>query len=149
MRGKILKIVYIFIYLVIIQFSFSLTVGVENAEVVCCFITPEYQASLECQFELQYAKKRCKKIIACILTDPNTWIPTDWLHKVIHDVSCVSFDDVSDTPDSNSIMQWLMHYMKKATHPKSNSTLIIDDKPSYLCELINTNTKETVVLNVL
>ena len=134
--GKLSKIVNILIYLTIIQFSFSLAVGVENAEVVCCFITPEYQASLECQFELQYAKKRCKKIIACILTDPNTWIPTDWLHKVIHDVSCVSFDDVSETPDSNNIIQRLMYYMTKPTLPTSNSRLSTDDKPSYLCELI-------------
>jgi len=113
-----------------------LSVGIENAEVVCCFITPEYQASLECRFELQYAKKRSKKIITCILTDPNTWIPTDWLHTVIHDVSCVTFYEITDTPDSNYIVQWLIYYMKKAAHPKSNSASMTDDKPSYIFELI-------------
>ena len=113
-----------------------MSVGIENAEVVCCFITPEYQASLECRFELQYAKKRSKKIITCILTDPNTWIPTDWLHTVIHDVSCVTFYEITDTPDSNYIVQWLIYYMKKAAHPKSNSASMTDDKPSYIFELI-------------
>ena len=33
-------------------------------------------------------------------------------------------------------MQWLMYYMKNATHPKSNSTLMTDDEPSYISELI-------------
>ena len=113
-----------------------MSVGVENAVVVCCFITSEYQASLECRFELQYAKKRYKKIIACILTDPDTWIPTDWLHTVIHDVSRVEFHEITDTPDVDYVMQWLMYYMKNATHPKSNSTLMTDDEPSYISELI-------------
>ena len=117
---------------------FSLADGIEKAAIVCCFLTLEYQASLECRFEFQYAQKRFKKIIPCFLIDPSTLQPSDWLQTVIHDYngSYAEFDDATNISNINYIMQGLTYYMTKPTLPTSNLRLSTDDKPSYLCELI-------------
>ena len=61
---------------------FSLAVGVENAAVVCCFITSDYQKSEDCKLELQYAQKRHKRIIPCMLENIKTWKPCSWLELI-------------------------------------------------------------------
>ena len=51
--------------------------GVENAAVVCCFMTPKYQTSRNCEKEFSYAERRRVPIIPCRLT--RGWEPSDWL----------------------------------------------------------------------
>ncbi|CAF4031097.1 unnamed protein product [Adineta steineri] len=53
----------------------SMAEGVENAAVVCCFMTPEYQESENCRLELTYAERQRKRIIACIIAEKKDWRP--------------------------------------------------------------------------
>ncbi|CAF1546168.1 unnamed protein product, partial [Didymodactylos carnosus] len=51
--------------------------GVENALAVCCFMTPEYQESKNCQKELLYADEQNVPIIPCRIR--SDWKPSSWL----------------------------------------------------------------------
>lgn len=68
--------------------------GIENAAVVCCFMTPDYQKSENCKLELQYAKKRGKRIIPCMLGD-KAWKPSSWLGLITAGEQYISFRDDS------------------------------------------------------
>ncbi|CAF5096480.1 unnamed protein product, partial [Rotaria magnacalcarata] len=74
----------------------SLADGVENAVVICCFITSNYEESGNCKLELQYAQKRYKTIIPCILDDANVWKPADWLEDIVREKNCIDFRDFSE-----------------------------------------------------
>lgn len=69
--------------------------GIENAGVVCCFMTPEYQNSENCKLELQYAKKRGKRIVPCMLGD-KTWKPSSWLGLITAGEQYINFRDISE-----------------------------------------------------
>ncbi|CAF3886146.1 unnamed protein product [Adineta steineri] len=120
----------------------SLAEGVENAAVVCCFMTHDYEKSDFCQFELQYAQKRQKRIIPCMLTDVKTWNPSDWLESIIEDLVPVDFHNVSDP----SIMEEnVMELIYRIKYQHSTSQYIpsqVADKPSYLFELIKYEYKQ-------
>ena len=45
----------------------SLAEGVENAAIVCCFISLDYEKSENCQVELQYAHKRGRRVVLFML----------------------------------------------------------------------------------
>lgn len=51
--------------------------GVEEAAVICPFMTPAYQASQCCKKELNYAEKRQVIIVPVMLT--NNWEASEWL----------------------------------------------------------------------
>ncbi|CAM4840723.1 unnamed protein product [Rotaria magnacalcarata] len=55
--------------------------AVENSSVICCFMTPEYENSKNCQLELKRAQDLGKRIIACMVGDKNDrkWKPSGWL----------------------------------------------------------------------
>ena len=71
----------------------SLAVGVENAVVICCFMTPDYEKSENCKFEVQYAQKRGKSLIPCILGDVSPWKPTAWLESITREHEPIDFYD--------------------------------------------------------
>jgi hypothetical protein len=78
-------------------FSFSLADGVDNAAIVCCFVMEDYEKSDSCKLELQYAYKRHKQIIPCLLNDAKDWKPCRWLEPIITGVICVDFHNASKT----------------------------------------------------
>ncbi|CAF5028445.1 unnamed protein product, partial [Rotaria socialis] len=51
--------------------------GVQGAEVIVCFLTAKYQASTNCQQELQFARDSKVSIVLCRVQ--SSWKPSDWL----------------------------------------------------------------------
>lgn len=78
----------------LVKFAFSMADGVENAAVVCCFMTPKYQNSRNCEKELLYAERRRVSIIPCRLT--RGWEPSTWLGLVIAGLVWVDFRDCAE-----------------------------------------------------
>ena len=114
---------------------FSLADGVENAAIICCFLTPDYENSVYCKFELQYAQKRSKTIIPCLLSDPKAWKPTDWLESIITGLKSIDFHDLSQSSiDSKAreLIDRITYESPTSPHFSSKTT----DIPSYLFELI-------------
>lgn len=71
--------------------------GVENAEVLCCFLTPKYQDSVACKDELTYAKERGVCIIPIRLIAG--WKPTGWLGFTITGHKWIDFRDIDTNID--------------------------------------------------
>jgi hypothetical protein len=73
--------------------------GVENCCVLVCFLTPEYQESINCKKELTYASELHKPIIPCILGSHDKtvkWKPSQWLGLTITDLLYLNFTDIND-----------------------------------------------------
>ena len=72
--------------------------GIENADVVCCFMTSSYQTSRNCQLELEYANKRGIRIIPCMVGEKNEkkWTPSSWLGLITSGLNYINFRDDSD-----------------------------------------------------
>lgn len=68
--------------------------GVENAAVVCCFMTQQYQNSRNCEKELLYAERRRVSIIPCRLT--RGWEPSTWLGLVTAGLVWIDFRETTD-----------------------------------------------------
>jgi len=71
--------------------------GVENAAVLCCFLTPQYQDSVACKDELTYAKERRVSIIPIRLI--KDWKPTGWLGFSITGLKYINFCDMETNKD--------------------------------------------------
>ncbi|CAF2202436.1 unnamed protein product [Rotaria magnacalcarata] len=73
--------------------------AVENSSVICCFMTPEYENSKNCQLELKRAQDLGKRIIACMVGDKNDrkWKPSGWLGLIIAGLTYINFRDDSDS----------------------------------------------------
>ena len=71
--------------------------GVENAEAICCFLTPKYQDSVACKDELTYAKERGVCIIPIRLM--RDWKPTGWLGFTITGHKWIDFRDFDTNMD--------------------------------------------------
>jgi hypothetical protein len=85
--------------------------GVENCCVLVCFLTPEYQESINCKKELTYAVQMNKPIIPCILgsQDKGTkWKPSGWLGFTITDMLYLNFSHI-DSNNIDSKCQELIH----------------------------------------
>lgn len=63
--------------------------GVEEAAVICPFMTPAYQASQCCKKELNYAEKRQVIIMPAMLT--NNWEASEWLGLITAGLLWVDF----------------------------------------------------------
>jgi hypothetical protein len=73
--------------------------GVENCCVLVCFLTPEYQESINCKKELRYASELHKAIIPCIVGSKDKtikWKPSHWLAFTITDLLYLDFTDIDD-----------------------------------------------------
>lgn len=72
----------------------SLAKGVENAAIVCCFISLDYVESDDCQLGLQYAHKRGKRVIVLMLCRTQSWKPSDYLQSIMKDLERLEcYDD--------------------------------------------------------
>ncbi|CAF4265604.1 unnamed protein product, partial [Rotaria sp. Silwood2] len=69
----------------------SMAEAVEDAEVVCCFMTEKYQKSALCDKELTYADRLGKRIIPCLLVDKHVWEPSGWLGLITSRLQYVNF----------------------------------------------------------
>ncbi|CAF1239352.1 unnamed protein product [Adineta ricciae] len=79
--------------------SSSMAEGVENCCVLICFLTPEYQESMNCKKELTYASQLQKPIIPCLLGSndkTNKWKPSQWLGLTITDLLYLNFTKIND-----------------------------------------------------
>ncbi|UJR19868.1 hypothetical protein I4U23_023001 [Adineta vaga] len=70
--------------------------AVENAAIICCFMSPEYQESENCQLELTYAARQHKHIIACLVADTKDWKPSDWLGLITSRLLYIRFKPNSE-----------------------------------------------------
>ena len=103
--------------------------GIENAAVVCCFMTPDYQKSENCKLELQYAKKRGKRIIPCMLGD-KAWKPSSWLGLITGGEQYINFRDDSAENIRLKAKQLIDQIKEQPPTPQPVN------EPSYLFELI-------------
>ncbi|CAF4280765.1 unnamed protein product [Rotaria sp. Silwood2] len=113
----------------------SIAEGVENAEVVCCFITPDYQDSWHCQMELQYACERCKPIIPCILSDTRIWEPSNWLNLITRELVYVDFHNISESTIHSKTRELIDRIKEQLCTLQYLSSKPVNE-PSYLFELI-------------
>ncbi|CAF0795519.1 unnamed protein product [Adineta steineri] len=109
--------------------------AVDGVEVVCCFMTPEYQDSINCKNELQYATAKKKHIIPCIIGDKQNkqWKPTDWLEFL---TTGLDYIDLQEESDSNirSKAEELMNRITNQSSTPSQYSLVNAIKNKYLKE---------------
>ncbi|KAJ4944578.1 hypothetical protein JOQ06_013121 [Pogonophryne albipinna] len=67
----------------------SMAAGVEEAVVICPFMSPAYQASRSCKKELNYADSREVSIVPVMLT--NNWEASEWLGLITAGLLWVDF----------------------------------------------------------
>ncbi|CAF3883123.1 unnamed protein product [Adineta steineri] len=110
----------------------SMAHGVEKATVVCCFMTPAYQNSYNCQREYEYANEQVKKnrlrIIPCMIGDKDfkKWTPSGSLGIITAGLTYVNFRDDSDS-NIRSKARELIDMIKNQTSippPESTSAAI-------------------------
>ena len=116
-------------------FMRSLADGVENAVVICCFVTPDYGKSENCKLEVEYAHKRGKPLILCNLGNASTWKPTAWLKSITTRNIWIDFHDVSESNIDSKIRE-----LAGQTHEQCSSTPYLTsqsvDDATYLFELM-------------
>ncbi|CAF1006613.1 unnamed protein product [Adineta steineri] len=114
----------------------SLADGVENAAIVCCFLTHDYEKSDFCQFELQYAHKRQKRIIPCMLSDTKVWTPSNWLQSITKNLAPVDFYNVSEPSLMEANVEALIYRIIYQTPTPQYISSQVAGGTSYLFELI-------------
>ncbi len=96
-------------------YDFSVAAAIQGCSAVVCFLTPGYQATVEREEELSYARNMKKPIIKCIVglknefdgyendteedeDEDNTydWQPSAWLGIMVSDFISVSFEGVNE-----------------------------------------------------
>ncbi|CAF0809606.1 unnamed protein product [Adineta steineri] len=120
----------------------SLAEGVEKASVVCCFVTPNYEKSDFCQLELQYAQKRQKRIIPCMLTDINVSKPSNWLEPIIKNVESIDFRNVSESSSMQTKVWELIDRIEDQPPTPQYTPSQVVDRLNYLFELIKYGYKQ-------
>jgi hypothetical protein len=109
---------------------FSMADGVENAAIVCCFMTQEYQESTNCKLELKYAQTRGKRILPCIVSDKNKWKPSNWLGLITAGLNYINFKDHSEENIRLKTKELIDRIKEQPSLPEPKT------EPSYLMELI-------------
>jgi hypothetical protein len=105
--------------------------GVENAAIVCCFMSPEYQESKNCKLELQYAQTQGKRIIPCIVTGQKGWKPSNWLGLIIAGLLYIKFKDDSEENIRLKAKELIDQIKEQPSVP-----VVSTAEPTYLMELI-------------
>lgn len=115
-------------------FFFSMVERVENAAVVCCFMTPDYQKSSSCQHELEYAHKNKIHIIPCMLGDKHDreWKPSNWLDLLTSGIDYVNFTDDSES----SILLTVKDIIKRINNPSPSCRAASSSRPDKLFKSI-------------
>ncbi len=111
-------------------FLFSMAEGVENAGIICCFISPEYQESKNCKLELKYGETRRKRILPCIVTDQKGWKPSGWLGLITAGRLYINFEDDSEENIRLKAKELIDQIKEQPSTPKPPS------EPTYLMELV-------------
>lgn len=75
-----------------------MTEGVNQATLVCCFLSRKYQETDRCKIELEYAYKKRKNIIVCKWNGSDQSIVSNWIQKIINDSKNFDFMDLAQTP---------------------------------------------------
>ena len=136
-RGMSTKTLHIYLTVTLHMNSFmrSLADGVENAVVICCFVTPDYGKSESCKLEVEYAQKRSKPLIPCNLGNASTWKPIAWLKSVTRGRIWIDFHDISASNVDLKIRE-LVGRIHEQYYSTSYSTLQSVDDATYLFELM-------------
>ena len=114
---------------------FSLAEEVENAAIVCCFMSQNYEQSQNCQLELQYANKRGKRVLLFMLCSAESWKPTEWLESIIEDLERLEYYEESDSDIAYSASGLIYHIEQKSLADE-RQRLRSAEQPSYLSELV-------------
>ncbi|CAF4797410.1 unnamed protein product [Rotaria sp. Silwood1] len=124
--------------------NISMAEGVENATVVCCFMTPDYQKSHNCQLELEYANKKEIRIIPCMLGDKSDrkWKPSSWLGLITGGLQYINLRDDSDS----NIQLRARELIDRIKNQSSASTTKLVLAPIKLFEPIRDKTKARELL---
>ncbi|CAF3814671.1 unnamed protein product [Rotaria sordida] len=112
----------------------SMAEGVENCCVFVCFLTPEYQESLNCKKELTYAVQKGKPIIPCLVGNENKnekWKPSQWLGLTISDMVYLNFRNINEINFENKCQELIDKInsiigIKRSESP--HQTIIIEDE---------------------
>ena len=138
-RGMSTKTLHIHVYLTVTLhmnlFMHSLADGVENAVVICCFVTPDYGKSENCKLEVEYARKRSKPLIPCNLGNASTWKPTDWLRSIATENIWIDFHDVSESNIDSKIRELVGRIHEQCSSTPYLTSQSVDDA-TYLFELM-------------
>ena len=116
-------------------FMHNLADGVENAVVICCFVTPDYGKSENCKLELEYAQKRSKPLIPCNLGNASTWKPTAWLKSITTRNIWIDFHDVSESNIDLKIRELVGRIHEQCSSTAYSASQSVNDA-TYLFELI-------------
>ena len=136
-RGMSTKTLHIYLTVTLHMnfFMRSLADGVENAVVICCFVTPYYGESENCKLEVEYAQKRGKPLIPCNLGNASTWKPTDWLRSITTGNIWVDFHDVSESNIGLKIRELVGRIHEQCSSTPYLTSQSVDDA-TYLFELM-------------
>ena len=113
----------------------SLADGVQNAAIVCCFISSDYEQSENCQLELQYAHKRGKRVILFMLCSAQSWEPSSWLASSIKEFECIRYEEDCYS-DIDFSADWLMYQIEHKPDGTQLPQTPLAEQPSYLYELV-------------
>ncbi|XP_029950923.1 uncharacterized protein LOC115390988 isoform X2 [Salarias fasciatus] len=75
----------------------AMAAGVEEAAVICPFMTPAYQASRSCKKELSYADTREVVVVPLMVTD--NWEASEWLGLVTAGLLWVDFRNAEENEE--------------------------------------------------
>ncbi|CAF4386740.1 unnamed protein product, partial [Rotaria sp. Silwood2] len=95
----------------------SMAKAVEDAEVVCCFMTENYQKSKPCEKELTYAENLGKRIIPCVLVDKHVWKPNDWLGIITSGLQYVNFSKTTKANRRAKVNELIARIKTQAVPP--------------------------------
>src|SRR4051812_21812011 len=93
--------------------------AVENASIVCCFITPDYESSRNCKLELEHAQRRGKRIIACMVSNRKVWKPSPdaWLAFITGSLIAMDFSDTSEESIDKKVDNLIALIQKQPSDP--------------------------------
>ena len=98
-------------------------------------MTPDYEKSENCKLEVQYAQKRGKPFIPCILGDATIWKPPTWLESIIRELKPIVFHDVSEENIRLKTQELAKRIEQQCISTPHLTSQSVDDA-SYLFELI-------------
>ncbi|CAF4980275.1 unnamed protein product, partial [Rotaria sp. Silwood1] len=103
----------------------SMAEGVFDATIVCCFMSPGYEASDNCKLELQHAQRHKKRIIPCMAVNRKVWKPSPrkWLDLITGSILAIDFSDASELNLQASIRELIQRILKQHSTSEVESTV--------------------------
>ncbi|CAF3462902.1 unnamed protein product [Rotaria sp. Silwood1] len=108
--------------------------AVNDAAIVCCFMTPEYENSEYCKLELEHAQKLGKPIIPCMVSDREVWRPSPrkWLSFITGSILSIDFSNISE----ENIVTKVNELIDRIKNRPSSSVIEPSTSPSILIQSI-------------